>query len=48
MSIKSTKGRETVWAKKAGAHPVDTCESKLAARNGKVQEVLNLDDLKEK
>ena len=42
------RGRETVWAINAGAHPLNTCESKLAARNGKVQEVINLDDLKEK
>ena len=46
--MKSTKGAETVWAINAGAHPLDTSESKLAVRNGKVQEVLNLDDLKGK
>ena len=30
------RGRETVWAINAGAHTLDTCVSKLAARNGKV------------
>ena len=34
------RGRETVWAINAGAHPLDTSESKLAVRNGKVLKCL--------